>query len=171
MLKNLGINFCLLSLLVLPLASQAEEIKDHSANIKTADDSCCLKTPEPKTALEHNNRGVELGMKGLWEKSIKEHNIALLEDPTDKFFRTNLSSAHMQYGNILLKKGNILEAMVQFHAALYVDPNNKEAEEKLKNLDNPKLSPVKPSVKIPVPGELDEFLKGKANTLHGYDTF
>src|SRR5277367_5699411 len=29
-----------------------------------------LTTPEPKTPIEHNNRGCELGMKGMWEGAI-----------------------------------------------------------------------------------------------------
>jgi len=174
MLKRLGINYCLLSLLCLPVASQAEDIKNHTTiekNTGDARDTKNLKTPEPKTALEHNNRGVEFGSKGLWEKAIVEHHLALLEDPTNKFFRINLSSAHLQYGDLLLKQDKVLNAMAQFHEALYVDPNNKTAAIKLKDLDNLKGSAIKPNIKMPIAGELDEFLKGKTNTLHGYDAF
>jgi tetratricopeptide (TPR) repeat protein len=174
MLKHIGLNCCLLSLLSFPLASQAESSKDSSTDIKHTDSiegTLILKTPEPKTALEHDNRGIELGSKGLWVKAIKEHHLALLEEPTNKIFRTNLSSAHLQYGEVLLKKGKRLEADAQFHAALYIDPDNEAATGKLKDIGEPKARLIMPHTQILVPGELDEFLRGKADTLHGYDAF
>src|SRR5262245_60501006 len=36
-----------------------------------------LQTPPPRNPLEHNNRGVELGSKGLWPDAIREHEEAL----------------------------------------------------------------------------------------------
>lgn len=39
-----------------------------------------LQTPEPNTPIEHNNRAVELGSKGLWPQAIKEHELALASD-------------------------------------------------------------------------------------------
>ncbi len=161
----------MLYLISIPLQSQAESIKDNSADTTDAKNIKSLKTPDPKTALQHNNRGVECSSKGLWKNAIREHRLALLEDPTNKIFRTNLSFAHLQYGEVLQKKEEILEAMAQLHAALYVDPDNKTAKEKLKDIGNPNSTPVKLCTKIPVPGELDNFLKGKTNTLHGYEAF
>ena len=129
-------------------------------------------TPEPKTALEHNNRGVELATHGLWEESIREHNIALLEDPTNRTFRRNLSSAYLQYGNLLMDKRDglsVVRAVAQFHRALYIDPNNKAAADRLNSL--PDYLPAKPKGNAPMPTqkELDEFLSGKGKMLHGYD--
>jgi hypothetical protein len=49
-----------------------------------------LTTPEPTNPLEHNNRAVELGMKGLWDASIREHQIALEGDPFNKMFGAQL---------------------------------------------------------------------------------
>ncbi len=170
MLKHIGLNCCLLSLFCFPLASQGESIKDPPNDIQSANNirgKLLFKTPDPKTALEHNNRGIEYGKIGLWVNAIKEHSLALLEDPTNKIFRTNLSSAHLQYGDVLLKKGELLEAKAQFHAALYVDPDNKTAAAKL----NGRVLVFPDRPKVQVPGELDQFLKDKTNTLHGYDAF
>ena len=54
-----------------------------------------LSTPSPRTPLEHNNRGVELGSKGLWPDAIREHEEALNGDPENQKFRVNLSSAEL----------------------------------------------------------------------------
>jgi len=106
-----------------------------------------LQTPEPRTPTEHNNRGVELGMKGLWPDAIREHEVALSEDPNNKEFRTNLSGAQLRYGMILAGRKDYYNAMKQLRGALYVDPNNSPAEEQLdaclkatgKNPDNLKV--------------------------------
>jgi tetratricopeptide (TPR) repeat protein len=90
-----------------------------------------LQTPEPRTPIEHNNRAVELGSKGLWPQAIKEHEIALAADPHNKEFRTNLSAAQLRYGDLLLSRGDTYNAMKQYRGALYVDPNNTPADEHL----------------------------------------
>lgn len=90
-----------------------------------------LSTPEPKTPIEHNNRGCELGMKGLWEAAIHEHELALNADPENKQFRVNLSSAQMLYARQLAGKGKLYEAMTHYREALYVDPANAEADQAL----------------------------------------
>src|SRR5580698_6326334 len=93
--------------------------------------SVTLTSPEPKTPIEHNNRGVELGMKGLWDAAIREQEIALNADPENHQFRVNLSSAQMLYARQLASRGKIYEAMTHYREALYVDPTNAEADQGL----------------------------------------
>lgn len=90
-----------------------------------------LQTPTPVTALDHNNRGVELGGLSHWPDAIKEHEIALSMQPGNKEFRTNLSAAQQRYGTLLLKKGDRYGAMQQFRGALFVDPANQPADDEL----------------------------------------
>ncbi len=87
-----------------------------------------LSTPEPHTAIEHNNRGVELGTKGLWPDAIREHEQALEMEPSNKDFMTNLSAAHLRYGDVLAARHDIYNAMKQYRHALFVDPGNNVAE-------------------------------------------
>jgi tetratricopeptide (TPR) repeat protein len=87
-----------------------------------------LQTPEPHTAIEHNNRGVELGTKGLWADAIREHDAALQMDPYNKDFQTNLSAAHLRYGDVLAGKHDFYNAIKQYRHALFVDPNNAVAD-------------------------------------------
>ncbi len=90
-----------------------------------------LQTPEPNTPIEHNNRAVELGSKGLWPQAIKEHELALASDPFNKEFRTNLSAAQLRYGDLLLSRNDIYNAIKQYRGALYVDPSNTPADDHL----------------------------------------
>jgi tetratricopeptide (TPR) repeat protein len=106
-----------------------------------------LQTPEPQTPDEHNNRGVELGNKGLWQDAIREHETALKADPTNATYRTNLSAAQLRYGDYLANQKKYYEASKQYRGALYVDPNNGPADEHLdaclkrmgKNPDDPNV--------------------------------
>ena len=90
-----------------------------------------LQSPNPVTPIDHNNRGVELGSKGLWPDAIREHEVALSMQPGNKEFRTNLSSAQLRYGNVLFRSNKPYEAMKQFRGALFVDPDNLPADEGL----------------------------------------
>lgn len=106
-----------------------------------------LKTPEPKTPLEHNNRGVELGMKGKWALAFKEHELAIKGEPNNKTFKTNYSSALLRHGDQLFKQGSYEAAVPVLKKAIQIDSENKpaaailaKAEEQLK----PK-PPVKPA--------------------------
>ncbi|MDX2106320.1 MAG: tetratricopeptide repeat protein [Candidatus Melainabacteria bacterium] len=92
-----------------------------------------LQTPNPTNPMEHNNRGVELGSKGLWPDAIREHEAALNGDPANNTFRQNLSSAHLRYGDLLAGKHKWYEAIREYREALYCDPNNAPADY---NLDN-----------------------------------
>jgi tetratricopeptide (TPR) repeat protein len=87
---------------------------------------------KPQTPIEHNNRGVELGNKGLWVEAIHEHELAVEAEPHNKEFRTNLSAAQLRYGDVLVSKHDYYGAVKQYHGALYADENNLSAE---RNLD------------------------------------
>ncbi|HEY9755358.1 MAG TPA: tetratricopeptide repeat protein [Oculatellaceae cyanobacterium] len=97
----------------------------------TNKDSVKQSTPATSRAIEHNNRGVTLGMQGDWNMAIKEHDEALMDEPTNGSFRTNLSAAHMGYGQHLLKNGDYKQAEKEFRKALCVDPLNATALEGL----------------------------------------
>lgn len=90
-----------------------------------------LQTPNPQTPDEHNNRGVELGNKGLWQDAIREHELALGSEPDNQTFRTNLSAAQLRYGDFLYNKKDFYNAIKQYRGALYVDPNNGPADQHL----------------------------------------
>jgi len=106
-----------------------------------------LSTPNPTNPLEHNNRAVELGSKGLWADAIREHEIALEGDPYNEQFKINLSGACLRYGDMLASKKKYYEAMVQYRKALFADPANSVADRNLdeclrasgKNADDPKV--------------------------------
>jgi tetratricopeptide (TPR) repeat protein len=93
-----------------------------------------------ETARVHNNTGVTLSQIGNWDESIKEHEAALMAEPTSQAFRTNLSSAHLQYGYKAFKNGDYRLSEEQYRKAMFVDPLNADASdglqqslEKLKN--------------------------------------
>ncbi len=92
-----------------------------------------LTTPPPRNPMEHNNRGVELGSKGLWNDAIREHEEALNADPENATFRMNLSSAHLHYADLLASKKKWYEAINQYREALYADPANMPADSHLDN--------------------------------------
>jgi tetratricopeptide (TPR) repeat protein len=93
-----------------------------------------LSTPNPRTPIEHNNRGVELGSKGLWADAVREHQAALNGDPENQTFRINLSSAELSYARSLNRAGKTYEAGIHYREALYADPNNGDAENELDDL-------------------------------------
>lgn len=105
-----------------------------------------LQTPNPQTPDEHNNRGVELGNKGLWQDAIREHELALGAEPDNQTFRTNLSAAQLRFGDMLFNKKDFYNAIKQYRGSLYVDPNNGPADQHLDealrqtkiNADDPK---------------------------------
>jgi tetratricopeptide (TPR) repeat protein len=77
--------------------------------------------------LDHNNRGVEYGRRGLWPQAIAEHEVALNGDPENPQFKTNLSAALLKYGQVLASKKDWGHAMSKLREAMYVDPNNQDA--------------------------------------------
>lgn len=124
-----GLVLCLLFSLAAPSPVDAKRKRRKSRRVSTAGSGggVILKTPNPRNPLEHNNRGVELGSKGLWADAIREHEAALNGDPYREDFRKNLSSAHLRYGDILARKKDWYNAMNHFREALYADPNNMPA--------------------------------------------
>ncbi|MBX9568981.1 MAG: tetratricopeptide repeat protein [Candidatus Obscuribacterales bacterium] len=92
-----------------------------------------LQTPNPTTPVEHNNRGVELGSKGIWADAIREHEIAVEMDAYNTTWRTNLSAAHLEYGKHLRTKNKHLAAS-EFRKAMFVDPANAAADAELDQL-------------------------------------
>jgi tetratricopeptide (TPR) repeat protein len=119
----------IIALLLFVLIDDASAKTKRSRKVSTpTSQGVYLKSPNPTTPLEHNNRGVELGSKGLWADAIREHEIALHDAPGNQTFRTNLSAAHLRYGDILKGKGDYYNAIKQYRHALYVDPNNQPAD-------------------------------------------
>ncbi|CAN5363521.1 hypothetical protein BH10CYA1_BH10CYA1_33770 [soil metagenome] len=88
-----------------------------------------LMTPNPTNPLEHNNRGVELGSKGMWDGAVHEHEEALRGDPYNQTFRQNLSAAYQRYGQTLLTAHKYAEAAQKFRTSIYVDPENRSSDE------------------------------------------
>jgi tetratricopeptide (TPR) repeat protein len=81
-----------------------------------------------------------LSQTGDWDESIKEHEAALMAEPTSQTFRTNLSSAHLQYGNKSFKNGDYRRSEEQYRKAIFVDPLNADAydglQQSLEKLDS-----------------------------------
>jgi tetratricopeptide (TPR) repeat protein len=77
--------------------------------------------------LDHNNKGVQYGQRGMWEQAISEHEIALNGDPFNTSFKTNLSAALLRYGQALAAKKDWSKAIHELREAQYVDPNNADA--------------------------------------------
>lgn len=90
-----------------------------------------LQTPEPRDPGQHNDRGVELGNRGLWPDAIREHKAALEGDPYNKEFVRNLSTAHLRYGDLLASKRDYYGAMQHYRQALTADPANAPADQHL----------------------------------------
>ncbi len=93
-----------------------------------------LQTPNPQTPVEHNNRGVELGQKGLWPDAIREHELALQMDPHNTQWRTNLSAALLEYGKYLSAHGKKFEGGAMYRKAMIIDPANAQADAELDNI-------------------------------------
>lgn len=115
-------------------APQAEAAKRRSGGGGGGGGGVFLKTPDPVTPVDHNNRGVELGQHGLWPDAIHEHEIALTMDPNNIQWRTNLSAAHLEYGKFLAGKGKKGEACAEFRRAMIIDPANAQADAELDNV-------------------------------------
>jgi tetratricopeptide (TPR) repeat protein len=137
--RGLRGKICLAALLAICCATASSAAKQHrttsssqSTPVRTG--SVSLHTPNPSTPLEHNNRGVELGSKGIWPDAIREHEAALNGDPYNQVFRQNLSGAQMRYGVELAKKNNYVAAIGHLREALYADPTNAEADHLLDQL-------------------------------------
>ncbi|MDR3614251.1 MAG: tetratricopeptide repeat protein [Candidatus Obscuribacterales bacterium] len=93
--------------------------------------SAPVMNPANMSPLDHNNKAVEYGQKGMWAQAISEHEIALNGDPENTQFKTNLSGALLRYGQALAAKSNWNQAIHEFREALYIDPNNADAANNL----------------------------------------
>jgi len=93
--------------------------------------SVYLTTPNPTNPLEHNNRAVEYGTKGLWQQAIQEHQLAAEGDPENITFRKNLSSAELRYADVLRGAKNPQAAITHYRKALFADPANGPADSNL----------------------------------------
>jgi tetratricopeptide (TPR) repeat protein len=151
-----------LSLLMAPgnSANAAAATKAKTLTGPTYASSDVSPLPATATPLDHNNRAVSLGRRGLWEQAVKEHEFALNGDPYNPTFRMNLSGAYLRYGQSLMAKRSWQQAIEKFHMALYVDPNNIPAADGLstcwKSLGK---DPDKPEVRK----ELGETYDGEGN--------
>lgn len=134
-----------------PEAKQkAEQVTQQGAPQKAKQPGTVLLcTPNPTNPLEHNNRGVELGSKGLWIDALREHKLAVKGDPDRWEFAVNLSAAHLEFGRYLVKIGRKSDAIVQFQEAIEADFKNRAAQEELeacfrplpKDTNNSKIIP------------------------------
>lgn len=133
------LNFTLASLLLICGPVDAKKRKQGKRQYSNATSGgggpsgVVLTTPPPRNPMEHNNRGVELGSKGLWNDAIREHEEALNQDPENEVFRRNLSSAHLRYADLLASKKKWYEAINHYREALYADPANLPADSHLDN--------------------------------------
>lgn len=117
--------------LVLSFASQWQTATACAKDTETPGNSpvpMTLSTPTPTNPLEHNNRAVELGTRGLWQGALREHEIAIAGDPDNEMFKRNLSGAHLRYADILAGKKHYKEAIKHYTLALYADQNNAPAD-------------------------------------------
>jgi tetratricopeptide (TPR) repeat protein len=126
---------CLIAVLVISSDAASMAVVKKARRAAAAGSSgVVLQTPNPTNPLEHNNRGVELGSKGLWPDAIREHEEALNGDPENQTFRTNLSAANLSYARVLARTNKTYEAMNRYREALYADPNNLAADAELDQL-------------------------------------
>lgn len=125
----IALSFCLLSSTILQNAAEARARGGGGGGR-----GVMLQTPNPTTPVEHNNRGVELGQKGIWPDAIREHEIALQMDPHNTSWRTNLSAAHLEYGKYLAAHGKKFEAGAEYRRAMIIDPANAQADAELDNV-------------------------------------
>jgi tetratricopeptide (TPR) repeat protein len=89
---------------------------------------------EQLTALGHNNRGVEFGAAGDWERAIKEHECALKAQPDNRAFRQNASHVHLLFGDTLVTEHQNSQAMREYREALFFDEFNGPARTNLGRL-------------------------------------
>lgn len=123
------------SLFVLPISLLIGTARDAAAQYDSHQlgGGLELNTPTPTNALEHNNRGVELGCRGLWSLAIDEAEVAVKASPDSDIFRRNLSAACLRYGVLLEKEQRTPEAIDLYRKALFADFDNCLAASGLNN--------------------------------------
>ncbi|MBP9091134.1 tetratricopeptide repeat protein [bacterium] len=80
-----------------------------------------------QNAIDANNRGYALGRAGRWNEAIAQHESACKLDPSNKQFRTNLSSARVCYGQQRLAQKDFSGAAHLFRKALTAAHDNSLA--------------------------------------------
>ncbi len=80
-----------------------------------------------QNAIDANNRGYALGRTGRWNEAIAQHESACKLDPSNKQFRTNLSSARVCYGQQRLAQKDFSGAAHLFRKALTAAHDNSLA--------------------------------------------
>lgn len=107
-------------------------------------DDAKLSTPEPTTALEHNNRALELAKHGRWTEAIDEHEAAVAQDPNNKTFKANLSASLIRCADSLMGKKSYERAAELYKRALNVDADNLSAKSGLNEASKLASSAEKP---------------------------
>ena len=124
-----------ITIMQLPIITQAKTRRAAAHALAPAaaasGGSASVMNPANMSPLDHNNKAVEYGQKGMWAQAISEHEIALNGDPENTQFKTNLSGALLRYGQVLAGKSNWNQAIHEFREALYIDPNNADAANNL----------------------------------------
>jgi tetratricopeptide (TPR) repeat protein len=157
------VTFLATALLVIASVAPVCAATKHRARASSQPGGVMLQTPEPNTPEEHNNRGVELGNKGLWPDAIREHELALQADPGNQTFRTNLSAAQLRYGDLLASRKDYYNAAKQYRGALYVDASNGPADDHLDEC-------IKRSGKNPLDINVRRGMADAADTSGDYET-
>lgn len=80
-----------------------------------------------QNAIDANNRGYALGRAGRWNEAIAQHELACKLDPSNKQFRTNLSSARVCYGQQRLAQKDFSGSAHLFRKALTAAHDNSLA--------------------------------------------
>jgi tetratricopeptide (TPR) repeat protein len=117
--------------LSIPAEAKTRRAAAPAAAASGGGSSAPVMNPANMSPLDHNNKAVEYGQKGMWPQAISEHETALNGDPENGQFKTNLSGALLRYGQVLAGKSNWNQAIHEFREALYIDPNNADAANSL----------------------------------------
>lgn len=112
------------------LNAQAAESHATTSGARSFHSVYSKQNPLTRAAL-YDDRGLQFGRKGSWQKAIREYENALDEEPENPSYRTHLSVAHLSYGNVLSSKKKRSSAEDHYKKCLYLDPNNKQADRRL----------------------------------------
>lgn len=96
---------------------------------------------------DENNKAVALGIKKEFKEALVFHQNAIMLDPHTTAFRTNYSSAELQYGDALLKEDKIDDASQHLKRAIFLDSFNAPARTKFTQcLERKGLNPKDPKL-------------------------
>lgn len=83
------------------------------------------------TAAQHNAHASELVKQGRWTEAIDEFEQAITQEPNNKSFKADLSSALLRCGDVLMGKKNYKRAAELYKRALEADNQNLSAKSAL----------------------------------------